>query len=315
VVPDVPAGPLPVRMQDGLSGLVLQLEPVAARVLRVGERRVTVRLDIGNAAYYTGEVVEEAIYQDTERQELRVGIRRGLGRGREASAQLTFAARNAGVLDPLLRFWHRAIVPYDPPGLEGVKNFENRVEVRTGQTSLRLESGVAALTNLTLGYRQELPPLDARTTLSARAALKLPLSGGRSYLDTGATDLALGLALERRLGAGLWLHGNLNVVRAGATRVGALAGGVRTYHGSALALEKRLSARDSFVVQAEETVFPFVRALASGSGGRRQMSFGFQRVSASGTRTHVSLAENVFPFRTTPYGPDVMLSFGLEKRF
>jgi len=36
---------------------------------------------------------------------------------------------------------------------------------------------------------------------------------------------------------------------------------------------------------------------------------------ADGARAHLSLSENIFPFRTTPYGPDVMLSFGMERRF
>jgi hypothetical protein len=309
-MPLPPAGPLPVRMQDGLSGLVLQLEPAPARVLSVGERRFTVRLDVGNVAYYTGAVEEESIYQDTERQELRIGARWGLGRRREASAFLTLAARNAGALDPLLRFWHTAIIPYDVPGFDAPKNFQNRVSVRSGATNLNLTRGVAAPTNVTLGLTQEL-----NKTVSVRGALKIPLSGSRDYLDTGGTDLALGILASREVSPKFFVHGNLNLVRAGRTQVGVLKSGTRLYHGSVLALEKRVSARDSVVMQAEETVYPFVRNLASGSGGRRQMSFGLQRTYSDGTRAHVSFSENVFPFRTTPYGPDIMLSLGFERRF
>ncbi len=305
-----PAGPLPVRMQDGLSGLVLQLEPAAARVLTVGERRFTLRLDVGNVAYYTGAVEEESIYQDTERQELRLGVRWGLKNRREASAILTLAARNAGALDPLLRFWHTAIVPYDVPGFDAPKNFQNRVSVRSGATNLNLIRSVAAPTNVTLGLTQELS-----REISVRGALKIPLAGSRDYLDTGGTDVALGVLASREISPRLFLHGNLNLVYAGRTKVGDLTDGVRLYHGSVLALEKRVSGRDSVVVQAEETVYPFVRNLASGSGGRRQMSFGLQRTYPGGTRAHLSLSENIFPFRTTPYGPDIMLSLGFERRF
>lgn len=304
------AGPLPVRMQDGLSGLVLQLEPAPAVVLKRGERRFTLRLDIGNAAYYTGEVMEEAIYQDTERQELRVGGRWGLGKGQEANAYFTLAARNAGIMDPLLRFWHHAIVPYEVPGQGKTPNFQNIVEVNSGPTSLTLNRGAAALANLTLGFTQTITP-----HVSARAAVKLPVSGSKSYLDTGGTDIALGLITIHQLRKRLWVHGNLNLVQAGRTQVGVLTNGTRTYHGSVVALEQRVSSKDSVVFQAEETVYPFVRNLASGSGGRRQMSLGLQRTYTNGTRAHLSLSENIFPFRTTPYGPDVMLSFGMERRF
>ena len=313
-----PAGPLPVRVQEGLAGLCFVFEPDGARVLSKGERRRTFRLDNGNNASYSGAVVSEAIYEDLERQELRVGARWGLGKGAEAGAQFTVAARDGGVTDPLVRFWHHAIVPFSTPGQEGAPNFQSVLDVESGSTSthLTLNGGAVALTSLALGYKKTLPAyLGRRVSLAARAALKLPLGGRSAYLDSGGVDVGAGLLAEARLRTRLYLHGNLNIVRAGKTSVGVFTGGLRTLHGSVVAAEWLGSARDSYVVQAEESEFPFVRTLQSGSGGRRQTSFGVVRTYAGGSRVRFSISENVYPFRTTAFVPDVGGSLSFDRRW
>ena len=314
--PDLPpAGPLPVRVQEGLAGLIFVFEPEGSRVLGKGERRFRVRLDIGNNAFYNGKVVEEAIYEDNERQELRVGAAWGLGRGREASAQLTLAARNGGITDSFVRFWHKSVVPFTTPGQEGQPPYQNVLDVQSGGTALHLEKGAAALTSIVLGAKSTLNSPSPRLDLSVRGALKVPLSGTSGYLDSGGVDLGVGLLATARLNGRLTAHGNLNVVRAGKTSVGVLKNGLRVNHGSVVALEWRTSARDSLIMQAEESTFPFVRTLDSGSGGRRQMSFGVVRSYSGGSRAHFALSENVYPFRTTAYVPDVGVSLGFERRW
>ena len=309
-----PAGPLPTRQQEGLSGLIFVFEPDGAQVLARGERRFRVRLDIGNNAFYNGKVVEEAIYEDNERQELRVGAAWGLGKGREANAQLTVAARNGGITDSFVRFWHKTVVPFTTPGQEGVSAYQNVLDVQSGDTKLRLESGTAALTSLVLGGKATLNSPSPRLSLAVRGTLKFPLGGKTCYLDSGGADVGVGLIATARLSERLSAHGNISVVRAGKTSVGVFKNGRRLNHGSVVALEWRTSAKDSLILQAEESTFPFVRTLDSGSGGRRQMSFGTIR-TYSRSRAHVALSENIYPFRTTAYIPDVGVSFGFDRRW
>ena len=311
----LPAGPLPVRGQEGLAGLIFVFEPDRVQVLGKGERRLRVRLDIGNDAFYNGKVVEEAIYEDTERQELRVGAAWGLGKGREVRADLTVAARNGGVTDSFVRFWHKAVVPFTTPGQEGQPPYQNVVDVQSGGTTLHLQSGTAALTSLLLGAKTTLNSPSPRVNLAVRGALKVPLARNSGYLDSGGVDLGASLLATARLNGRLTAHGNLNVAYAGKTSVGVLKDGLRVNHGSVVALEWRTSARDSLVMQAEESTFPFVRTLDSGSGGRRQMSFGVIRSYAGGSRAHLALSENIYPFRTTAYVPDVGVSLGFDRRW
>ena len=310
-----PAGPLPVRVQEGLAGLVFVFEPEGARVLGKGERRFRVRLDVGNNAFYNGKVVEEAIYEDNERQELRVGAAWGSGRGREVRADLTLAARNGGITDSFVRFWHHAVVPFTTPGQEGQPPYQSVIDVQSGAAALHLQGGAAAPTSLVLGAKTTLNSPSPRVDLAVRGALKIPLAGRSSYLDGGGVDLGVGLLATARLNGRLTAHGNLNVVRSGTTSVGVLKNGLRVNHGSVVALEWRTSQKDSLVMQAEESTFPFVRTLDSGAGGRRQMSFGVVRSYSGGSRAHVALSENIYPFRTTAYVPDVGVSFGFERRW
>ena len=44
------------------------------------------------------------------------------------------------------------------------------------------------------------------------------------------------------------------------------------------------------------------------------MSFGTWYQASPDTRWHVSVSENIYPFRVTSYTPDVMLSLGMVRR-
>ncbi|MBB6049506.1 hypothetical protein [Armatimonas rosea] len=296
-------GPLPVRLQTALSGAATQLEPEVTAPLAAGARQVRVRLDIGNNAIYHG-TVSRSIYDDSEVQNLRFGEAFGTSWG-EWSWQASVVQRTGGILDPLIRFWHENVVPFNDPYFKNVPNGQVKGEVYDSASLFSYSGSAAALTQVTLAAKRPLAP-----GISGRVVVKLPVSGRSLFLDSGTLDLGAGLLGERALTRRWRLHGNLNLVRAGATTFGTLTGGSRWLTGSTLAAEFASSPRTNLVVQLEDTAFPYERDLRGRSGRRQQTSFGAWVQQDASTRWHVSFSENIYPFLVTSYTPDVMVSLG-----
>ncbi|MCX6368180.1 MAG: hypothetical protein NTX57_15970 [Armatimonadetes bacterium] len=300
-------GPLPVKYQTSLSGVATLLEPEQARVLLVGQREQRLRLDIGNNTIYHG-TLSRFIYDDSEVQNLRLGESYGASWG-DWGWQASLMQRSGGFLDPLIKFWHDNIVPFSDPLFSTLPGGQARLAVKNPAPLLERNGSAAALSALTLTARRALRP-----GLAARAVVKLPVQGRAQFLDNGAVDLGLGLLGQTQLAPRWSLHGNLNWVRQGTTRVGELTGGSRWLTGSVFAAEFRTTNRTTLVAQLEDTAFPFLRDLRGGSGRRTQMSFGAWHEAAPGTLWHASFSENIKPFRTTSYTPDVMISLGVTRR-
>lgn len=295
-------------MQTALSGLATQLEPEAQRPLALGMRERRFRVDIGNNAIYHGTVAQ-SLYDDSEVQNLRFGEAYGTRWG-EWSWQASVVQRTGGFLDSLIGFWHQNVVPFSDPFFNKIAKNQVKGELYNTGPVLTYGGSVAALTQVTLAAKRALTP-----ELAVRGIVKVPLAGRSAYLDNGAVDLGLGLLGERALTPRWRLHGNLNVVRAGSVRQGALTGGSRWLIGSTVAGEFASSPRLSLVVQAESTTFPYARGLQGGSGRRQQMSFGTWYRQSPTTRWYAAFAENIYPFSVTSYTPDIMVSLGTTRQF
>jgi Protein of unknown function (DUF3187) len=306
---DPPAfyGPLPVKYQTSMSGIATLLEPERAALLLPGQREQRLRLDIGNNATYHG-TLSRFIYDDAEVQNLRLGEAYGKAWG-DWSWQASLVQRTGGFLDPFIKFWHDNIVPFSDPLFSRLPGGQARLAVHDGAPTLERNGTAVALNALTFTARKNLRP-----GLAARAVVKLPVQGRAQFLDSGAVDLGGGLLGQTKLAPRWSLHGNLNLVRQGTTRVAELSGGARWLTGSVLAAEFRTTNRTTLVVQGEHTSFPFLRDLRGGSARRQQMSFGAWHQSGPDTLWHASLSENIYPPQTTSYTPDVMVSLGVTRR-
>lgn len=300
-------GPLPVKVQTGLSGVGFLLEPDRVAPLAPGERQRRVLIDLGSNSTFHG-VPGQTLYEDLEQNNLRFGVRQGTSWG-EWGAQASVVVRTGGFLDPLISWWHQNIVPFQDPAFAAVAAHQVQIRLRDGATQLTDSGSAAALTSLSLSAKRSLVP-----GLAVRGVVKLPLAGSRHYLDSGAVDLGVGLLGETTFVPGWGAHANLNLVRAGATTVGALTGGRRWLPGSVVAVERRVSARTTLVVQAEDSAFPFTQDMPFRADRRQQMSFGAWHQSGPETLWHASFSENIYPFLVTSYTPDIQFSLGVTHR-
>ncbi|WP_309710627.1 hypothetical protein [Armatimonas sp.] len=300
-------GPLPVKYQTSLSGVATLLEPEQARVLLRGQREQRLRLDIGNNTIYHG-TLSRFIYDDSEVQNLRLGESYGASWG-DWSWQASLVQRSGGFLDPLVKFWHDNVVPFNDPLFSTLPGGQARLAIKDTDPLLERNGTAVALSNVTLTARRALRP-----GLTARVVVKVPVAGRGQFLDNSAVDLGVGLLGQTQLTPRWSLHGNLNLVRQGTTRVGELSGGSRWLIGSVFAAEFRTTNRTTLVVQSEDTTFPFLHDLRGGSSRRTQMSFGAWHEAAPGTLWHAAFSENITPFHTTSYTPDVMISLGVTRR-
>lgn len=316
-------GPLPVRLREGLSGVGYLVEPTSAAVLPRRRTDLSYNLDIGNVNFLA-ETPTILLREDLEVQYHRFGMRQGIGRGWEAGATLTYAARNAGVLDGLISGWHRHILRYR----EYPRDYERQGQTlllwhRDDTTHLLQRGSASGWTSLALEAKRQFmgTATDSPFRLAGRVILKIPLRsrpadpGSVDYLENYATDLGFGLLTAWRPGKGrATLHTDLTYLRAGASDVGVFRAGRRDLWQGVAALEYRMNGRSSFVAQAEDAIYPFDPVGHFGDGRRRQMSFGFWFHGTKRTRYFVSLSENVYGPEVTAYAPDFMLSAGTVLR-
>ena len=101
-------GPIPIRNGRAFNQLALQFAPESPVVLRAGDSRLGVQVDLFNNLLVPsprGAVVRE----DYEEQRLTVSWREGIGRETEVEVFLPVRYRNGGFMDQLLRVWHRLL--------------------------------------------------------------------------------------------------------------------------------------------------------------------------------------------------------------
>ncbi len=306
--PDPPAffGPLPIKYQTSLSGVATLLEPERAQLLIPGQREQRLRLDIANNAIYHG-TQSRFVYDDSEMQNLRLGESYGTHWG-EWSWQASLIQRTGGLLDPLIKFWHDNVVPFNDPLFSKLPGQQVRLAAYDTTPLLERTGTAVAVNNITLTARRRL-----REGLAVRAVIKLPVQGKSQFLDNGKVDIGVGLLGQQQVAPRWSVHTNLNLVRLGTTTVNELSGGTHWQLGSVVATEFRTTNRTTLVVQLEDTAFPFLRGFRGTSSRRQQMSFGTWHQSTANTRWHASFSENIYPFQTTSYTPDIMVSLGVTR--
>lgn len=303
-------GPIPVRNQESLNALVLQLEPEAAGVLASGRALYGYRLDLANNLI-EGAAGADFYAADHEIQRHTLSCRRGLGGGWEAAASLAYTARDGGALDNLISWWHGSLLRVGDLR-DIVPRRRNRFVLRRGSVTVIDERrGAGAITALTLQAKRRLPIRAPRLALAGRVALKIPVSGRSRLLDNGALDTGFGLLATYYAGGRLWLHGNIGYVLTGTGRVGTLDGGRRVLLQSVLAAEYALDGKTRLLAQVEDNPAPFRTRVADIDARRQMITIGLWHALSPAARAFLSFSEGTFQTTTTPRAPDFTLSGGI----
>jgi hypothetical protein len=190
-------GPVANRNQFPPAFLFISLEPERARVLKKGERTVSVHFDYSNIITLQ-ETELESLEIDLESLRALLQVSFGLGRELEITGRIPFYWMYAGFLDPFISDFHHAFgLPNHIRDVEpdNVFRYHWRVEE---VPILERDEGLVALGDLTVQVKRaiawkELGP----TELAARAAIKLPTGSRDKLVGSGGTDLGLGVELSR----------------------------------------------------------------------------------------------------------------------
>jgi hypothetical protein len=314
-----PKGPLPTRNSEPLNTPFLSPIPAAAYVLRTGESRIDVNLDVVNNLLVIGPEQGRRYETDFEEQRLYLGYARGLGSRQEIGVRLPLIARNGGFLDEFIKSWHE-IFGFQGGGrghhANGLVLF--RVTNADGKTIVDSTDSARGIGDTVIEYRYALTELadDEVGTrgvgAAVRALVKLPTGDSGSLFGSGAADAGIGLALTGRPTRNFAVHGNVSEVFVGDTTIPNLSPRGALTHWL-LSVEYLLDGRTSLVFQTDDNPAPFRSGIEYADRPRRAFTFGAWHQVSPSCALDLSISENDFS-ELAKTAPDFVLSFGSRWR-
>lgn len=297
--------PAQTRSGDSMSGLAWSPRPIGTYVLPKNVRETGVQFDVAsNLGWHGGPLAN--LRQDNEVHRLRAVTRFG-GAGFDASFAMEASSRNGGFMDPLVRFWHSAVIPYTDPAL-GVPP--------DGRHDLMWTSSGKSYTVGSSGWRINRAELGIRTSPIRGVAIgvtsKLPVASG-NLMERGGIDTAVTAAASRMVGP--W-HLTWEGQKVTAGHRGELAGGItlaKSWGAQIFHAGRMVSNRWSAGVQYEDMDAGVNFGLPMSGNKRRQMTFTVRTKLSGNDVAELSVSENVRPFRTTPYVSDVIFTLAYRR--
>lgn len=315
-------GPIPTRNAEPLNTPFLLPVPADASVLAPGDGRFDIHLDIANhlltLAEPAGAVPARTYVTDFEEQRLNLSYTRGLAGGQEVSLRVPFIARNGGILDGFINFWH-GIVKKEGGGRGDLPNYRVLFLVSddAGRSLIDERRSGAGIGDAVIEYRRALTfPLtdeasSRRIAASVRALLKLPTGSHTRLFGSGGTDIGAGLALSARPQRRLALHGNATLVFIGDPRAANLAPR-RTLVHWVVAVEYLINSRTSLLLQTDDNPAPVRSGFSFADQTRRGFTIGLWHQLNERNRAYLSLSENQYG-ALAKLAPDFTLSLGLRR--
>jgi hypothetical protein len=156
----------------------------------------------------------EQLVVDAETREARVTIGRSWSNGFAAQLQLPYRYTGGGVLDSAIDSWHELF------GLpEGTRAFSPQDRVRIAYASgntiaFDVQSSQAGVADISLDFGRSLSSTDS-TAAAAWLSIKLPSGDAERFTGSGATDVALAIAAQHRLGENWSAFGQAGVAWLG----------------------------------------------------------------------------------------------------
>ncbi|MFM7187272.1 MAG: hypothetical protein ACKO14_05600 [Armatimonadota bacterium] len=297
--------PAQTRSGDSMSGLAWSPRPMGASVLPKNVREGGIQFDVAsNLGWHGGPLA--SLRQDNEIHRIRAATRL-CAAGFDASFSLEASSRNGGFMDPLVRFWHSAVIPYTDPVL-GVPP--------DGRHDLMWKSAGETYTAGASGWRIHRAELGFRTTpvrgLAIGLVSKFPLASG-NLMERGGIDTAVTAAASRAVGPWQLTWEGQNVT---AGHHGDYLGGIklaRSWGSQVFHVGRMVTDRWAFGCQYEDMDAGLTFGLPYSGNKRRQMTFTIRTKLSQSNIAELSVSENVRPFRTTPYVSDVIFTLAFRQ--
>jgi hypothetical protein len=304
----VQAEPFLVRNQHPLAALFGLPAPLPARLPAAGTGRVAAVVNWTNFA--TTEHEGDLAYTlDGEVFETRLVLDRALGERFALHGELAYRSLSEGSLDGPIDQWHdlfglpngsRDRLPEDALLLEYTVG---------GVAAFRTDAAASGLADLPLALGWQVRASDAGA-LAAWFSVKAPTGSAEDWTGSGAVDVALSLAGERRL-AGHWqLFGQANLVWLGEGDL--LPALQEDYAWSLLAGVSWNAWRGlDLTAQLESNSAVFDTGLDHLDGDATVLTFGGCYRTASGWQFDVGVSEDV----EVDASPDVVFNFAVRHAF
>jgi hypothetical protein len=207
------ADPILTRNQHPLVALYGLPLPLAARLPGAGSGSLGATINWSNIA--TTDTTDQRSYTlDGEVFEVRVQIEHAVGARFAVQGQLAWRQLSGGSLDSLVESWHDLFSL--PNGSRNrLPEDELLIEYRSGEsTLLRVDDESSGLADLPLSLGYQLTASD-QGAVAAWLTIKVPTGKAADLTGSGAVDVALSLAGERRLSERWQLFGQANVAWLG----------------------------------------------------------------------------------------------------
>ena len=317
-VPNPWTGPLPLVNERPLDAIFLHLAQEDPQALAAGRTRLAVQLDVANDLLVPNVGPNGAVvHEDFETQRLKLAWSRGLGHGLEFQAASNLTARDGGIMDGPLEWYHRLVgvssdAEDDPVGRNNWPRGVDEMLYTDPQGNGVDAGGAFGVGDTTLVLKQQISR--GKFVSSLRAALKLPTGSATNVTGSGGTDVGVALNVRRQIARRWAAFGELAGYRYGPSPLpDASPDGIQ----GGMGFEWRMGRRTSFVIQNDASS----RTITTGNAFADRTPVGGSiglRIRQSPRRLFwCSLTENGdWVEYHVPYvsniGPDLTLSAGVE---
>ena len=289
-------------------------------ILSRGVGKLGFQLDIANNLLIPNFGANGArVEEDFETQRLSISYRRGLKNNLEAEIASSVVARNSGILDGPISFYHRLL------GLDGdgPDNPVGRDERPRGRSVFALDDGNGNGFNRgsDLGFGDttfslQKPLSSGNFASAARIGLKIPTGSGSKVLGSGGVDFGAMIDARYRLSPEWALFGGAGASKFGDSKI---SNARKNGFQGGLGFEYRKSARESWVAQIDAQSRTVSTQNSFADKTPVLASVGYKRKINENRMFWASFSENgdYHNFKAPFFGnvgPDFTLSIGYEIR-
>ncbi|MBI3783347.1 MAG: DUF3187 family protein [Deltaproteobacteria bacterium] len=204
-------GPLPERNFQPIQQIFLNLPLATASVLEPGRLRVHIETAESNEIA-TEQGHTQALLKFEQNRTV-LGGAFGIAPGWEVGLDLPFISRYGGFLDPIVDSVEDLFGANNPERRAFPNNSFGGFHVRSDHTTLfEGRRQYLELGDLWISSKVQLWQPQPKTTISLRAAIKLPTGRAGGVFGSGKPDFGFGLAAQHQLLRWLMLYGNLAYV-------------------------------------------------------------------------------------------------------
>lgn len=307
-------GPLPIRNARPYNLLFLQFMPESPDTTPPGKNRFDLRLDLINNLLTRGYSEGALVFEDNEYQRLTWSWRRGLTPRTELGVSVPVLWRNGGILDSLIRAWHKLW----GFGQETGPLYQSTLLLDNPTTGAVIGKGNGfGLGETALTLKHSLVRATPRADLALRLGLKLPTGNPILLLGSGNADIGFSFDARYNVGRDTIFYANLGEVWMG--KAYHIPGAQRSMLQAFTGIEYCPNSRDSYILQIDGSGLAVRTGNRFADGPNVTATFGYKRVLDRRHVLFVSYSENgdIHDYKL-PYfsnvGPDITFSMGLEWR-